>query len=139
MEKVFRALIAKEKVFPFICIKFTIFASEYQASFPLVCCSEVGAFFVSKVSILFLTYISILLLQIQADLCSLVFADFSGRISSVFYTLLFLELSLRFCQGLFVDHFFRACRKTLVNLTTSLPSSCFFCNILAVLSHRYSR
>ena len=36
MGKVFRALIAKEKVFPFICCKFTIFESEYQASFPLL-------------------------------------------------------------------------------------------------------
>ena len=33
IEKVFRALIAKEKDFPFICCRdFTIFASEYQAS-----------------------------------------------------------------------------------------------------------
>ena len=36
MEKVLRTLISKEKVFPFICCKFAIFVSEYQAFFPLV-------------------------------------------------------------------------------------------------------
>lgn len=37
IEKVFRALIAKEKVFPFICCRnFTIFASAYQASLVLL-------------------------------------------------------------------------------------------------------
>ena len=50
VEKVFSALIAKEKVFPFSCCKFTIFASEYQASFPLAVAQKWELFFVSKVS-----------------------------------------------------------------------------------------
>ena len=44
-KKVFRALIAKEKIFPFICCKFTIFASEYQASFLLVVAQKSDCFF----------------------------------------------------------------------------------------------
>ena len=70
MEKVLRAIIAKEKGFPFICCNFTILANECQASFPLFVSLKVVSFFDSMVSILYWTFIATLLLQIQADLCS---------------------------------------------------------------------
>ena len=70
-KRYFRALIAKEKGFPFICCNFTIFVSERQVSFPLfVCFFKSGSFFVSMVSILYWAFISTLSLQIQEELCS---------------------------------------------------------------------
>ena len=114
MEKVFRALNAKEKVFPFICCKFTIFASEYQASFPLVVAQKWELFSSQRFPCC----------RSRQTFVLQLFADFvvSGRISS-FILCFFYNFFLRFCQGLLVDHFL-ACRKTLVNLTTSLSSSC---------------
>lgn len=76
-----------------------------------------GSFFSLIVSILYLKCISTLLLQIQADLCSSV-AAFSCRVTP--FILCFFS---NFLCGSVKDWW--STTKTLVNLTTSPPGSCF--------------
>ena len=69
MKNVFKVLIAKEN-FPVHLLSIYDIFKRILSELSSGCCSEMEAFFVSKVFILFLTYTSTLLVQIQADLCS---------------------------------------------------------------------